>query len=327
MAQRGSFVDRARRRAAHWKAVSDAVPSEARVGAPYLTKDGEQVGRYDYCLPPESAAFSLLPEVRDDTLTLFAELGIPWHAGVGDGPSNHLLSSQVQCANALGQMVRDPSRIAPAFGSVVDVGEVLEIEPGRHLTFEYIGDVDFFGEAPDGVRTRGARCTSIDAAFLHRTRGGEVELVLVEWKYTEAYQPRKPQPSKDATRRTRYWASLSDPAGPVRADLLAFEDLLDEPLYQLMRQQLLAWHLERTHAHGAHRVVVVHVCPAANDAYQSSLQRPSQLALGGTVSEVWRRLLRTPDRFRSLDSAAFLDPDITSAEYARRYGPSETDDA
>jgi len=52
-----------------------------------------------------------------------------WHAGVGSGPSNHLLSSQVQCTNALGQMVTDPERIARAFG--LGVGEVLQIEPGR----------------------------------------------------------------------------------------------------------------------------------------------------------------------------------------------------
>jgi len=54
-----------------------------------------------------------------------------WHAGVGSGPSNHLLSSQVQCTNALGQMVTDPERIARAFGPTLGVGEVLQIEPGR----------------------------------------------------------------------------------------------------------------------------------------------------------------------------------------------------
>ena len=65
---------------------------------------------------------------------------------------------------------------------------MLEIEPGRFLTFEYIGDVDFFGEAVDGVRVRGSMCTSVDAAFVHRTADGVVELVLVEWKYTESYR-------------------------------------------------------------------------------------------------------------------------------------------
>jgi hypothetical protein len=67
---------------------------------------------------------------------------------------------------------------------------VLEIEPGRFLTFEYIGPKDYLHEAKNGVRIRGAHCTSVDAAFLHRGTDGVVELVLVEWKYTESYRVR-----------------------------------------------------------------------------------------------------------------------------------------
>ena len=45
---------------------------------------------------------------------------------------------------------------------------------------------DFFDEAPGAERTRGSKCTSGDAAFLHRTTAGVVQLVLVEWKYVES---------------------------------------------------------------------------------------------------------------------------------------------
>jgi hypothetical protein len=88
--------------------------------------------RYDFCLPTEFADYTLLPEVRPSALTLFAELGIPWHALVHGGPCNHLLSTQVQCVNVLGQMVRDPSRLVRAFGDLLGTAEVLEIEPGSH---------------------------------------------------------------------------------------------------------------------------------------------------------------------------------------------------
>lgn len=37
------------------------------------------------------------------------------------------------------------------------------------------------------------------------------------------------------------------------------------------------------------------------------------------MSPVWQQLLRKPGRFTSLDPAVFLDPDVTSAEYCRRY--------
>jgi hypothetical protein len=49
--------------------------------------------------------------------------------------------------------------------------DVLEIAPGRQLTFEYIGEVDFFGEGDGRPRRRGTRCTSVDAAFLQRSNG------------------------------------------------------------------------------------------------------------------------------------------------------------
>lgn len=321
MASLSEYTDLERTRAVAWKRATTTLPSGALDPARYVGKDGVADGRpYDFCLPADHAAASLLPEVRDLALVLFGELGIPWHAGVGIGPSNHLLSSQVQCVNALGQMVRDPTRVERAFGDLLGTADVLQVEPGRYLTFEYIGDFDYFNEVPGGARVRGALCTSVDAAFLHRTRAGFVELVLVEWKYTESYRPRTIDSAKDAVRWKRYGPALTASEGPVRSNLLAFSDLLDEPLYQLMRQQLLAHELEKARSLGADRVRVVHVCPSANTAYQQSLQRPTQRALGQTVGEVWLRLLRRPDRFVSVDSALFLDPEITSHEYVMRYG-------
>lgn len=310
-----------RRRAAAWKSVTQTLPDAARTPAPYRDKNGADGTRaHEFCLPAAHAALNLLPEVREPALELFAELGIPWHAGTAAGPSNHLLSSQVQCVNALAQMVDDPARLRRAFGALLETEEVLEVEPGRFLTFEYIGAVDVFGEAPGGDRVRGAHCTSVDAAFLHRRKDGLRELVLVEWKYTEKYALRSPDPDKDAVRWSRYGAAWSADDSPVRTDVLPFELALDEPFYQLVRQQLLAHELEKAGAHGADRVRVLHVAPRGNDAYQNSLVRPAHRAAGSSVSAVWQRMLCRPDRFVSVDSALFLDPAITSPEYARRYG-------
>ncbi len=306
--------------AAAWKQRTGALPAEAKVPACYIDQNGNSKARpVEFCLPAPYAALSLLPEVRAQALALFAELGIPWHAGVDGGPSNHLVSSQVQCVNALGQMVSDPERIRRAFGHVLGIDEVLRIEPGRYLTFEYIGPADFFGEVPGGDRIRGAHCTSVDAAFLHRAVDGVIELVLVEWKYTESYRVRKPSPAKDAVRLNRYGQAVNDPTGPIRGELLPFELLLDEPIYQLVRQQLLAHALEQAGAEGAGRVRVVHVLSPDNGAYQKPIARPEQLALGGTVAEIWHKLLRHPDRFVSVDSKLFLDPEITSREYVLRH--------
>lgn len=315
-----SYTQVERARASAWKRLSPSLPAEARPAAPYIGKNGEPgTAAYDFCLPASHAELSLLPGVREGALALFAELGIPWHAGVDGGPSNHLLSSQVQCANALFRMVDNPTTVMNVFGELLGTAEVLQIEPSRFLTFEYIDTEDFFGEAIGGKLVRGSKCTSLDAAFLHRTHDGIVELVLLEWKYTESYGKREASP-KDVMRERRYGAALRDPAGPVRADLLPFEALLDEPFYQLMRQQLLAAALEKRSAHGAERVRVVHVTPAANLEYQGSLSRPEHRALGSTVSEVWHKLLRQPDRFLSVDSSHFLHADLPAREYLARYG-------
>jgi hypothetical protein len=315
-----SYLVEQRLCARSWKVHTNALPVAAQLPAEYVDKNGLTDGHLrEYCLPPGLATHNLLPDVRDRALALFSELGIPWHAGIDPGPSNHLLSSQVQCANALTLMVTDPSRIVRAFGDVIGIGEVLQIEPGRWLTFEYIGPVDFFGEAPDRKRVRGSRCTSVDAAFLHRAPDGARELVLVEWKYTESYRVRRADPVRDAVRRRRYEAAITDPDGPVRADLLAFEYLLDEPFYQLVRQQLLAHALEQSGV--ADRVRVAHVLPPGNHEYQRSLARPEHRALGDTVSQVWQQLLRWPDRFTTMDPEAFLTPLVTSDEYVLRYAP------
>ena len=305
-------------RALRWKRTTDTLPEAARAAAPF-----GPTGRtaYSFCLPAGFADHNLLPEVRGTGLALFQELGIPWHQGIGDGPGNHLLSSQVQCVNALGQMTGDPERVRRAFGGVLDVTQVLEIEPGRFLTFEWIGSTDVFGEAPNGLRVRGSRCTSVDAAFLYRTSSGTTELALVEWKYTEQYlTPRPLQPAKDETRRRRYEAAWLAADGPLRTDVLSFAQMLDEPFYQLMRQQLLAWEAEKTRELDADVVRVVHVCPPANEAYQQSLVRQSHRDSGETVDEVWRRLLSKPDRFVKLDPSVFLEPEVTSREYIVRYG-------
>jgi hypothetical protein len=315
-----NYSDAERLRAIDWKTATTTLPKKARCDAPYISATRrDDVGALPYCLPPEHAALSLLPEVRDYALVLFAELGIPWHAGINGGPSNHLLSSQVQCVNALGQMVHDPDRLKRAFETLLDIEEVLEVEPGRYLTFEYIGPKDYFTESPRGERTRGAHCTSVDAAFRYRSKGGGVELILVEWKYTESYRLRRPNKRKDAMRARRYGAAVTDSKGPIRAEVLPFELLLDEPLYQLVRQQLLARALEQDPDVLADRVRVVHVSPVANRAYQYSVRRSEHQAIGYTVREIWQRLLRHPDRFIAIDSGRFDDPEITSEEYVARY--------
>ena len=155
-------------------------------------------------------------------------------------PASTFCRPRCSASTRWGRWSRTPVESWRRFGDVVDLDQVLEIEPGRFLTFEYIGPDNLLGEARGGIRTRGANCTSVDAAFLHRARDGVVELVLMEWKYTESYSTRDRSASSDEVRRQRYEKFVRDSEGPVRDEVLDFQLLLDEPFYQLMRQQLLA---------------------------------------------------------------------------------------
>jgi hypothetical protein len=141
---------------------------------------------------------------------------------------------------------------------------------------------------------------------------------LVEWKYTESYDA-APDRRGDDTRTRRWGPFLADPDGPIDGTLMPLPRYFDEPFYQLVRQQLLADQLERSHALGADRVRVVHVLSPQNVAYQRSVHHDEQRALGTSVSAIWNQLLRRRDRFTTLDPAVFLDPEITSAEYVSRY--------
>ena len=103
--------------------------------------------------------------------------------------------------------------------------------------------------------------------------------------------------------------------------MLPLELLLDEPFYQLVRQQLLAKRLEHDRVLGAEVVRVLHVLAPGNTGYQDSLARAEHRALGSTVDEVWTKLLRTPDRF------VHVDPRCSSTrrhqhEYVDRYSPA-----
>ena len=196
---------------------------------------------------------------------------------------------------------------------------MLEIEPGRLLTFEYIGDTDYFNESPAGLRVRGTQCTSIDAAFVHRLPDGVVELVLVEWKYTEKYGPRIVDPAKDKVRWNRYGAALSAPDSPVRTDLVDFDVLLAEPFYQLVRQQLMAWQIERDQAHvrrpcdgGARAFAGEPLLPAFNPCRTS---RHARWDGRRSVDEA----SRVSDRYMVMDPAVFCDLTVTSGEYIARY--------
>jgi hypothetical protein len=321
-----TFIEEARTAASAWKQATTTLPEAARADGPY---SGHRP-TYPFALPRAYRPYNLLPDARAVGLSRFAAAFIRWHRGYEALPCTHLLSSQVQCVNALGPMVRDAEAIIGAFGELLDIDEVLpfgdeSFDPADLVAFEWNGLADYLHEwGDDEVGQRGARTTSVDAAIRFRTTTGAVEIALIEWKYTEQYsgRPLAGGDPRNVTRIERYEQLFA--AGPVRAELVSLNDLLVEPYYQLLRQQLLAQQMEAAQELGATRVRVVYAAPSRNaELWASTSPLIAERAGTDHVLQAWRTFLRPEhaDRFLWFDTAALVRDDApTSGEFAARYG-------
>lgn len=261
-----------------------------------------------YRVDPANFERNLAPSIRTAVPAYFKQRRIQWHTH-----SNHGLSSQVCCVNFLAPLAHRPEMLARLVKTALGGAEpkMLPVENGPdeqpwYVGFEWIGG-DYLNEAgKSNTRARGANATSADAVLMCE-RDGRRETLLIEWKYTESYGT-PISPSGNATRLKRYENLAFDPAGPIRADLgLKVEDFFWEPFYQLLRQQMLAFQMEKAREDGAEIVRVLHISPAGNAALKV-VTAPALRAYGSDLASVWATLLKAPDRFISLDIARAFDP-------------------
>jgi hypothetical protein len=181
------------------------------------------------------------------------------------------------------------------------------------IDFEWIGAANHLDEWPENGRaSRGANATSADAVARMVDADGVVTTVLIEWKYTENYGAPISERG-NPTRVRRYSDKAFFPDGPIRNDLgLAVTDFFWEPFYQLLRQQMLAWRMERAKEDGADRVMVLHISAAGNKALHK-VTAPALRAFGSDAFEVFQSSLVDPSRFcASSIEQAFL-PALTAA--------------
>lgn len=319
------FAARAAEAAAAWRRTTTTIPEQARRPTPLAAGpggDGDQLR-----LPRAHAGANLLPDARERALERFAAAGRRWPGGEAGGPSPHLLSASVQCANALAPLVEDPSGLAAVLDGTVPVARVLPFGAPMAMAGRYGRDDHVvFGWSSPQREPAGdvAPVTAADAAIRYETAAGDVEIALLAWVY--AGDPgAAPGIVADPEPGCRH-----DPDGPLRTDLVADADLAVEPFATLAALQCMAWRMERAAELGARRVRVVLCAPAANRELADALA-PVHRHLGGgpgalahapaaTVADAWRALLRRPDRFAFLDTARLVAPEApTSAEFKRRY--------
>jgi hypothetical protein len=227
-----------------------------------------------YRLAPHLREFNLAPSIREAAPAYFIEKHITWHIH-----ASHGLSSQVCCLNFLMPLATRPDALSRVIGNALGIEppEMLEIECGPDgepwfIGFEWIGQEDYLKEGgASSARTRGANATSSDAIVRFRHKN-KIETLLIEWNYTETYGAPIPNKVREGAAHTpnevrvgRYSELMFAPNGPIRDDLhLKLEEFFWEPFYQLLRQQMLAYQMERARESGTDRVRVLHISPAGN---------------------------------------------------------------
>ena len=321
-----NFGQVARSSAIAWKRSTATLPEEARAAADWVRDDGRVIlGPFEFCLPLDHAAENLLPDARV-AIELFSSLGIAWPGGIEGGPGNNLLDSWVQCANALVPLMADEQRLCALLGQSVDVAEILPIEHNWLVTFGWSGLADHLGEEGGGIPPRGPEAaTTAPAAIRYRAPDGRVEVALLAWLYAESFRGSVPDPPRKLAARAAGFRTLIDAGpAPLFEPGVSVADYLVEPFDRLVRLQLLAMAMERSHELEADRVRVIWAAPFANTELAQSLTRPIHRRRGSTVTEVWRSVLHPEqrDRFSELDTACLVDErlDLTGPEFLARYG-------
>ena len=277
------FEFSARVRQGDFRDSSDTISAAGR------TPSDDKGSRHKHLLALGQEEENLYPAIRgaEGALRFFRERNIKWwkssRSGDNskvDGPTRNMASSQVACVNFLLPLIEIPSAM-PAEPQAIDA-DVCGIADIHHqanaspIEFEWIG----LDRSLEGGRTRGSQTTSIDAFMVAETAAGLRRAYLLEWKYVEQYFRTKPDFKGDGkageTRRQRYspyYYRDASSFNPVTAPEM--EDFFYEPLYQIMRQRLLADRMVQNRELGVSEAKVVVVVPEENLSYRETITSPT----------------------------------------------------
>ena len=293
------FLEEEKLKQYHYKVTSPSLSPGAQF-------DGYYKSKYrSFCLPVDFAAENLSISIRENAIIFFRDHEIKWHDGQNGNPSNHLCDSQVCCVNFLFPFSNKPQSLKMLLRHAFsDIQEMLPVENGKYVSFEWIGEQNYLGEKTRGIgkRSRGANFMSADAIVSFTRSDKKKQVVLIEWKYTESYSPVPLMISKNGTSRVSIYQRLYDEKDcPLYKELIPrFECLFYEPFYQFMRQQFLAHEMEKAHELGADIVSVLHIAPKHNNEFRRITSLPLN-HLGDSSTEVWSALVKEK-RFKSVNT-------------------------
>lgn len=283
---------------------------------------------YPFVLTENYRKENLYSEFADEAIQYFKDNKIVWWRGKDGLPTNHTLSSQVSCINHM-LWLQNNEQAATVVLKQLDQDFIAEPFPKSklYIEFELNGcDEDHrFHCLCEKGSARGANTTSIDAAMLARKSNKKV-LVLIEWKYVESYygtiQGIQANPQYTVQKFTyKPWLLTIDcPILILKTEELAGQNLISdedfdrlyekfsvEPIYQLMRQTLLAWKLTAEHRYGADDYLHVHVIPFANSKLLTSKTSPEIIDGHKDICSAWKNCLKRPEKYIHIDPSNLLD--------------------
>ena len=221
-----------------------------------------------------------------------------------------MLSSQVSCLNHL-FFLRDNRKSALKIlkglnSNFVDICQ--DFEDG-YIGFEVVSNESYLGEVPvNGIQTRGAKCTSIDAMLAGFLNNGKKIQVLIEWKYTEPNDSICIADGKYGLKlKARYNHLIEDPKSPIQCDV-NLDNLYYQPFYQFMRQTLLAWQMVENKEAELNADDWMHfiVIPENNLNLRYKVHAPDLLQT--SIEEAWKALLKEPQKYNVITPQKLLQP-------------------
>jgi hypothetical protein len=255
--------------------------------------------------------------IREDALSYFRENKIVWWGESSKNPTGHLLSSQIACINHLFFLRNDKTATLKILKGI----DENFIEPcndfeGGYIGFEVVSNRSYLGEVPVGQKpTRGANCTSVDAMMSGILKNGKKIQVLIEWKYTENYPKSLLASGKSGlTRQSRYNHLIKDVNSPIMCKV-GIENMYYEPIYQLMRQTLLAWQMIKHKKVELQADDWLHLDVIPENNLKLRYKVPAPELEHKSLEKAWKSQLREPNKYQVISPQKLLSPILFDSKY------------
>lgn len=267
-----------------------------------------------YLLQKESRWYNLYSPIREEAKDYFDKHNIHWWKFDSekdiDGPSTHMVSSQINCLNHLFPLRHQEDEFAikaileKATGLQFDSIQPLDIDRDGLIAFEFIhNNALLIGENEENAE-RGSMCTSIDA-MIKGMRGDETWLIPIEWKYGESYE----MEDKTCSKRSSRYDHLIETSTQLKVPKtgIPHSQYYQDPCYELMRQTLLVEQIiKQEHPNDNYHFMHLLVVPQGHTELRNYVQQHHI------------PMLKNPDIFKIIDPQDFLSP-LESNKESEKY--------